>query len=476
MNLHPIDWAIIGAYLFFLGTITGGFIKKPRSDIADYLVAGRRLTLPSLVATTVSSWYGGILGVGEYAYKYGISMWIVFGIPYYLSAAIFALWIARRANQARLLTIPDQLRLSYGDQVARLGALQVFIKNVPAAYFLMLGILIHMITGLPLTWGVIIGAIISTIYVFIGGFRGDVRTDWLQFILMYAVFSLMLFFLIDQYGGWSWLKLRLPSTHTIWHGGNRPSYIVSWYFIALGALVEPTFYQRAYAARSPQLARKGFLLCIPFWFWFDLMTTSCGMYAQVILGPGLQGPDAFPRLGDHILPYGLKGLFLVGLIATIQSTADSNTLMAASALGYDLLGQNPQKREPLRLTRWGVIASTTLAIIIALWSESVVNIWHRLGSILTPSLILPLTFSYHPQLRFSPSGALLNLIVVPIAVGLSFLIRGSSLPTPFPFTMEPIFLGLGLSFLIFGADHLLRDRKLRAPSDNAEKISNQNGS
>ena len=41
--------------------------RRPTGDEADFLVAGRRLTLPGFVATLVASWYGGILGVGEYA-------------------------------------------------------------------------------------------------------------------------------------------------------------------------------------------------------------------------------------------------------------------------------------------------------------------------------------------------------------------------------------------------------------------------
>ena len=57
---------------------------------ADYLVAGRRLTLPGFVASLVTTWYGGILGVGEYTYRYGIANWFVFGLPYYVAAALFA--------------------------------------------------------------------------------------------------------------------------------------------------------------------------------------------------------------------------------------------------------------------------------------------------------------------------------------------------------------------------------------------------
>ena len=48
---------------------------------AEYLVMGRTLALPAFVATLVSTWYGGVLGVGEYSYRYGISNWLVFGLP-----------------------------------------------------------------------------------------------------------------------------------------------------------------------------------------------------------------------------------------------------------------------------------------------------------------------------------------------------------------------------------------------------------
>ena len=73
----------------------------PSAGEADYLVAGRRLTLPGFVASLVTTWYGGILGVGEYGWSYGISSWLVFGVPYYLWAGVFALVLARRARRPR---------------------------------------------------------------------------------------------------------------------------------------------------------------------------------------------------------------------------------------------------------------------------------------------------------------------------------------------------------------------------------------
>lgn len=66
------DYAIITGY--FVTAVWIGFRSgKKDGNAEDYLVMGRRLTLPAFVATLVASFYGGILGVGEFTYKYGVS-------------------------------------------------------------------------------------------------------------------------------------------------------------------------------------------------------------------------------------------------------------------------------------------------------------------------------------------------------------------------------------------------------------------
>ena len=98
--MTTIDYAIILAYiaaLVYLG------IKRragKEESAAGFILGGRMLTLPAFVATLVSSWYGGILGVGEYSYRFGVSNWLVFGVPYYLAALLFALFLARKARCA----------------------------------------------------------------------------------------------------------------------------------------------------------------------------------------------------------------------------------------------------------------------------------------------------------------------------------------------------------------------------------------
>ena len=61
----PLDWGLVALYFAFLAAVwLRGLGKRPTT--LDYLVAGRRVTLPAFVATLVTTWYGGILGIGEY--------------------------------------------------------------------------------------------------------------------------------------------------------------------------------------------------------------------------------------------------------------------------------------------------------------------------------------------------------------------------------------------------------------------------
>ena len=108
VHFSLIDTLLI--LLYFSAVVFIGFraIRRGRHESEDFLLAGRTLTLPMFVATLVSTWYGGILGVGEFSYRYGISNWVVFGVPYYFFALVFAVFLAKRIRATNHITIPDQ--------------------------------------------------------------------------------------------------------------------------------------------------------------------------------------------------------------------------------------------------------------------------------------------------------------------------------------------------------------------------------
>ncbi len=301
------------------------------------MVAGRTLTLPAFVATLVATWYGGILGVGEFAYSSGLATWTVFGLPYYLYAVVYALFLAHRVRGAARLTIPDTLQAAYGRPCALLGALFVFLLVTPAPYVLMLGTLFQGIFGGSVEWAVIIGALISVGFVVTGGFNTDVRTNIFQFVLMFAAFALILGFAVTRHGGFTFLAAQLPPDLKKPTGGLPPAYLLVWYFIALWTLVDPGFHQRCSAARDARTARRGILISVGCWAVFDFLTVTTGLYARALLPDLKQTINAYPALSEALLPPGAKGFFWVGMLATVMSTVLSYTFIAAITLGRDIV-------------------------------------------------------------------------------------------------------------------------------------------
>ncbi|MBZ5637648.1 MAG: sodium:solute symporter family protein, partial [Acidobacteriia bacterium] len=398
--MGPLDLGVVAAYLaatVWLG-VRGARRAADRTD--DYLLAGRTLSLPAFVVALVATWYGGVLGVGEYSYLHGLSNWLVMGVPYYVGALLFAALFARKARMAAGYTVPDLLFDTYGRGAGIVGTVTVLALSLPAAYLLMLGVLLRRVTGWDQRFAVVASALFCFSYIAARGFRSVVRTKGLQFGLMYGGFLLLLPVAVWTAGGWSFLHQSLPAEHFTWDGAQGAGYVAAWYFIALETLVEPTFYQRSFAARSPRTARNGILVSILFFALFDGLTTFTGMYARALL-PGLpSGVDAFPALGERLLPAVLLGVFYAGMVATVMATVDSFLLVGGVTLGRDLVWRlSGGKADQIFWTRAGLCVATAASAGIALASRSVVALWYGFYSVGTATLLPPLLGALYPRLR-----------------------------------------------------------------------------
>lgn len=447
--------------LYFVAVVYVGFraIRRGRNETEDFFLAGRTLTLPMFVATLVSTWYGGILGVGEFSYKYGISNWVVFGAPYYVFALLFALLLAKRIRATNHLTIPDKLEAAYDKRTALLGGVLTFFLITPAAYVLMVGILIQLVFGLDLVTSVTATTALTICYLYWGGFRSDVWANALEFVLMFLGFAMILPFAYLKLGGWEYISTRVPPLHLTWHGGNSWQFIAVWFFIALWTLVDPAFHQRCYAAKDGKTAQRGILISIPFWFFFDFMTSMAGLYARAAL-PDLHNPAfSYPLLAELTLPPIAKGLFYIGMLATIMSTLSSLMFISASTIGRDIVARS-SRSESLeardatihRWTKIGLVISALFSIILALVVPSVVRIWYAIGTAIVPGLLVPLMASYFNPLHIPPRHAFWAMF---LGCGLStlWLICGQVLLVDgahsYWLGIEPMYPGLAISILIW---------------------------
>ncbi len=447
ISFSTLDYAVVGA--FFVVVFAVGLLAKykRRNEGEDYLLGSRKLSLPLFVATTVATWYGGILGVGEFTYRYGVLTWLTQGLPYYVFALLFAFLLAGKIRETELFTIPDKLEAVYGKGAALVSAVIIFFLVNPAPYLLMTGSLFALLFGVPFRLGMLIAIFVVGIYLFKGGFKSTVFTDVFQFAVMFAGFILIAVTLYENYGGADFLASRLPREMLSFENAD-PLYVAVWFLIALWTFVDPGFHQRSYAAKNANVAKYGIIISVLFWMLFDFLTVTTGLFSRAILGDGVNAVIAYPLLAEKVLTAGAKGLFFAALFATILSTLNSMTFLAAVTYSRDFvyrMAKDKKRVDIERQTRAGILIASFVGLAFAMALKSVVEIWYLFGSVLIPGLIFPVIGAYYPKFR-TPR----NYAVAEILTGMSVSVLWLALNRlfDFSFNIEPMLAGLIAAFIL----------------------------
>ncbi len=413
--------------LYAAALISIGFYssKKSKGNEEDYLLAGRSLSMSLFVMTTVATWYGGILGVGEFTYRYGVNSWILQGLPYYIFAILFAVFISRKIRASNLLTIPQKIENHYDKKISILISAFIFLIVTPAPYVLMVGIILSLIFEIPLWLSVVIGMLLASIYLYKAGYRSDIYTDVIQFVLMFIGFIVLLYFSIDKLGSFEFLSNNLNKEYLIPFSNIPFGYFLVWFLIGLWTFGDPGFHQRSYAAKNERIALYGLLMSVVLWFVFDFLTTSTGLYAKAYL-PNLENPaNSFPLFANKILPSFFKGLFFTALLATIISTLNSFTFLSAQTLGKDIIGKFKlaQNIDTILITQICLAITSIISIILVLIIPSVVDLWYSVGSICMPGLLFPIISSYYPKISLNKNLTFVQIIFVSIITAFCFFIK-----------------------------------------------------
>ncbi len=445
LTLTGTDLLLLGGFVAAVLYLGRRAARKRHEGLEDYILAGRTLSLPAFIATLVPSFFGGTLGIGEYTWRYGISNWFVQGVPYYIFALLYAVWLVPRVRSRGGMTIPDHLEVAYGRKAAALGALLVFLLASPADEALMLGVLTRWATGWPLVACVSLVAAVSGAVLWRGGLRSDVGTNRLELLVMFGGFAVVLPFGLAAVHGWQALRAALPASHLELTGGQPLWTLVGWWMIALWTFVDPAFHQRVLAAKDERTARVGIAISVGFWFVFDLMTTSAGLLARAEL-PHLSNPlAAYPALAQAVLPPALKGVFIAGVAASALASCASKSLLSAVSLGHDAaqrFWRLPDVKAET-LTRWGLVSALALAVALAVALPSVVALWYTLGSCVIPGLLVPLLTSYVAPLRVGPRAGLWSSLAGVLSATAAW---GLGMRAPF-------FAGLGASVSVWAAGY-----------------------
>lgn len=394
VRLAALDWAalvLLALVLLFLG----GTARLARRSAHDYVSAGRALTLPAFVSTLVVTWYGGILGIGESVSYFGVGTWLLLGVPYYLFGLVYALFLARRVRAADEVSIPERLRVFFGPRTGLAVAVLVVLLGVPAAHALMLGVLLRSVSGWPIELSVLVAASVASLCFVRAGLIADVRAALVSFPLMFVGFFTIVAVCLAGHPASTVLQPLLDGPMGTLDGGQGPLAVVTFLILGAWTLVDPGFHQRAASAASREVARKGVLIAVGCWALFDVLSITAGLYAVALVRPAPDDPLLlFPLLAERVLPPGLKGLFLAGVVGTVLNALVSYALVSGSAIGRDIVAPSRPGSDPLKASRWGVAVAMGVAVVLAWLVKSVVALWYSWAGCIVGALLTPFLAAY----------------------------------------------------------------------------------
>ena len=415
--ISPIDYVIITIYLAGMVCV-GIWFSKKHSDFDDFFLAGRSLTTPLLITTLISTYYGidVLFGDSQLGFTDGVVAWFGYARPTYAFFLISAFLLAKRLRKEDFKSLPDILDRYYGKNTRYVGALTSFIYSLPALSLYGFGILGDVILGWEPAIGMLVLGGIALAYTLTGGFWAVALTDSIQFVMMCVVLAFAFPFAMNFIGGFDTMIEVLEPSYFDTLGDLSIWLIIIYASTGLSILVEPTFYQRIFAARSYRNVRNALVIGIFIWGSYDWLITILAMSAKVGVIKGILPSDVAPDAAlltvmVAALPAGALGLFMAGVLSTEMSTLDSYCLVAGGNVAYDIykpaFKPDLTDDELIKKTRQGILLSWLLGFAIAVSFDQMLGLWVFMASVLISSVLVPILLGlYVPKFRKPLAGLL----------------------------------------------------------------------
>lgn len=463
-GISTIDLTII--ILYFIMILGIGFAIARRTKTSDDLFLGGRtfgwaLIGLSLFASNISS--ATIIGLSGAAYTTGIVNsvyeWLS-ALPLIVAALIFVPLYLR----SRITTIPEFLAKRFDRRS------QVFFSAVTV----IMSIVVEMAGGLYAgaivmqaffpnleLWHVTLPlAIVAGVYTAFGGLRAVVLTDAIQAIILMVgctVLTYMLYKRLDF--SWANVLANVPEGH---FSVVRPlsDSTLPWPGLILGVPFLGFWYwstnqyivQRVLGARDIRQARWGVMLAgllkiVPLF----IMVIPGAMAISIL--PDLPNGDAvFPRAVVEILPVGMIGIVLAGLLSAIMSSVDSTLNSASTLVVVDFIKPNNPDITDKAMAQTGRITTLILMVVAALWAPMIANfegLWsylQQMFSIVVPPIVVIFLVGVFYK-RGNGDGAFWTLVIGTL-LGVVLFLAGEYGYSSLHYTYN-VGLMVGVSTLIF---------------------------
>lgn len=387
-ELTVLDLTIIIFYMIGMLAIGVWFVKRIKNT-GDYYVAGRTLGPFVLTATVCASIIGGsaMMGRAGVAYTTGFKA-VMTAIPYLIGMFIFSAIAGRIQDigqRRNVNSIPELFHLRFGKHARCTLALMIVftMMGTVAAQVTATATIIRMLGseyGISYEAGALVATLIFIIYTAASGLFGVVYTDVLQFfMLIIFVYMLIPVSSLQYLGGFSVFWQNLDKAYLVPHiDGSILGDIVTYLVFTLAGA---EMWQRAFAAKNRKTATQGMFWGTSVYMFTIALVFFMGLVGQQILPNVLAdygSSDAVvPALAIKILPPGLTGLALAGILSVMMSTADSYLLVSVQTFVHDL-GKNfmPEMTEKheLFMSRVMSVVLAMGALIIALYIKNAYNV------------------------------------------------------------------------------------------------------
>ncbi|MCG8325582.1 MAG: sodium/proline symporter PutP [Thiotrichales bacterium] len=421
MNID--EFLITGTFvLYFLLVLVIGWRASLRThNQSDYLLGGRRLgrwvSALSAGASDMSGWL--LLGLPGFAYISGLeSAWLAAG----LLAGTWLNWkwvapaLRIESERARnSITLPDFFARRFPRQATPIRIISamfilLFYLFYTSSGLVAAGRLFESAFGYDYFWSTCIGTLIILAYTCLGGFIAVAWTDLLQGILMFIALLLTAIISLQVLGGVTEVQNGIaeldPDYLSPFSGmDNAPVStiaIISLLAWGLGYFGQPHILARFMAIRSAELIPGARAIAVTWSACCLLAAITIGMSGLLLLEVSLSGTTS-EQVYLKVLPVlfhpVVAGICLAAILAAIMSTADSQLLVAASALTEDLYHACTQKKlgdaDQLRFSRLAVIVIAGMAFLLALNPDSkilelVAYAWAGFGASFGPALLFTL--------------------------------------------------------------------------------------
>ena len=428
--MNILDYITI--ILFSIGVlITGVSFSKTGKDMKSFFSGGGNVPWGMSGLSLFMGFFsaGTFVVWGSIAYSYGMVS-IIIQLTMAVAGYAVGTWIAPRWHRTHSLTAAEYITGRLGVKTQKTYtyiflAVSVFTTG---SFLYPVAKIVEVTTGIPLTTAIFALGAFSMVYVALGGLRGVVVTDVLQFVILFAAVVIAVPLAFDKIGGVGTFFEKVPEGFfELFEGEYTPGFVIAFAIYNMFFLGgNGAYVQRYTSVKTERDSRK------TGWLFGVLYTISPILWMLIpmiyrVYNPslsGLENEGAYLLMCKEAMPDGLLGLMLGGMIFATASSLNATLNISAGVVTNDIFKRmRPDASEKTlmnvaRISTWGF---GIMAIIVALLIRSmggIVNVVISVAALTGVPVYLPVIWSLFSKRQTART--ILSATFISLAINLIF--------------------------------------------------------